>query len=248
MQFSVKEFFRSTMFDPSRLRRWMMTAGTISLVVLGPAGNASAGPPAKGDPTGFVTTVGQRVIQVLDAQGLEPDQRLRHFRDIFVHAIDLDTVARRVLGRHWRVASDAQRERYIALFREYVVDMYAAQLGGYAGTTFTVLRQQRLRENESLVIARFKRQYGPPLSMNVRVRQMNRRVKIVDITIAGISLIVTKRSEFDAIIRREGLAGLFRRLEEKQANMLLRRRDVGSFIAEAMSVMQSGTNVFFTHR
>ena len=132
--------------------------------------------------------------------------------------------------------------------REYVVNMYALQLGGYTGATFTVLRQQHLRENESLVIARFKRQNSPPLSMNVRVRQMNRRFKIVDITVAGISLIVTKRSEFDAVIRREGLPSLLRRLDEKQASMLLRRRDVGSFIAEAMSVMQSGTNVFLTYR
>ena len=118
MQYSFKEFFRSTMFDPSRLRRWMMTAGTMGLVVLGPTGNASAVSPAEGDPAGFVTTVGQRITHVLDAQGLEADQRLRHFRDIFVHALDLDTVARRALGRHWRVASNAQRTRYIALFRE----------------------------------------------------------------------------------------------------------------------------------
>ena len=58
-----KEFFRSTMLDPSRLRRWM-TAGAMSLVLLGPAGNAAAASPATGDPAGFVATVGQQVVQV----------------------------------------------------------------------------------------------------------------------------------------------------------------------------------------
>ncbi len=154
-------------------------------------------------------------------------------------------MARRVLGRHWRAASEAQRDRYIALFRNYVVNLHAVQLGGYAGESYTVLRQQRLREKESLVIARLKRQYGPPLSMNFRVRQMNDRLRIIDVTIAGVSLIVTKRSEFDAIIRHEGLPGLLRRLDEKQASMLLHRREVVSFIAEAMSVMQSGGNILF---
>ncbi len=246
MRSILKEFFRSTMLDPSRLRRWM-TAGAMSIVLLGPASNAAAISPAEGDPADFVATVGQQVVQVLGAKELEADQRARHFRDIFVHALDLDTMARRVLGRHWRVASDAQRDRYIALFRNYVVNLYAVQLGGYAGESFTVLRQQRLREKESLVIARIKRQYGPPLSMNFRVRQMNDRLRIIDVTIAGVSLIVTKRSEFDAIIRREGLPGLLRRLDEKQASMLLNRRKVVSFIAEAVSVMQSGGNVLFAH-
>ncbi len=246
MRSILKEFFRSTMLNPSRLRRWM-TAGAMSLVLLGPAGNAAAASPAEGDPADFVATVGQQVVQVLATQELEPDQRSRHFRDIFVHALDLDTMARRVLGRHWRVASEAQRDRYIALFRKYVVNLYAVQLGGYAGATFTVLRQQRLRDKETLVVAHLKRQYGPPLAMNFRVRQMNDRLRIIDVTIGGISLIVTKRSEFDAVIRHEGLPGLLRRLDEKQASMLLNRRQVISFVAEAMSVMQSGGNVLFAH-
>ncbi len=244
MRTSFKKYIRSTILDPDGPRRWMMTAGTVGLVVLGSVGNASAVTPAEGDPAAFVTTVGEGVVEVLDAKGLEPDERLRHFRDIFVHALDLDAVARRVLGRHWRAASDAQRERYISLFRTYVVNMYAVQLGGYAGSTFTVLRQQRLRENESLVIARFKRASGPPLGMNVRVRQFNERFKIIDVTISGISLVVTKRSEFDAVIRREGLPGLLNRLDAKQASVLMRRQEFVSLIAEAMRAMQGGTNIF----
>ncbi len=244
MRIILKEFFRSTLLDPSRLRRWAALAGT-SLVLLGPAGNAAADSPGPTDPASFVATVGQQVVTVLAARELQTNQRSRHFRDIFVHALDLDTMARRVLGRHWRVASDAQRDRYTELFRSYVVNLYAVQLGGYAGETFTVLRQQKLRKNESLVIARITRQYGPPLNMNFRVRETNKRFSIIDVTIAGVSLVVTKRSEFDAIIRHEGLPGLLRRLDEKQANMLLYRREVTSFIAEAMSVLQSGGGVLF---
>ena len=156
-------------------------------------------------------------------------------------------MARRVLGRHWRTASNTQRERYTSLFRTYVVNMYALQLGSYSGSTFTVLRQQLLRENESLVMAGFRRAFGPPLGMNVRVRHFNERFKIIDVTISGISLVVTKRSEFDAVIRREGLPGLLNRLDAKQASMLMRRQEFVSLIAEAMRAMQGGTNVFFSN-
>jgi phospholipid transport system substrate-binding protein len=247
MRVSFQRCLRSAKRDFGRLRRCIVTAVTVSLFVLGPTGNASAASSAKIDPAGFVTTVGEQVVEVLDAQGLEPDQRLRHFRDIFVHALDLDAVARRVLGRHWRTTTDAQRERYVTLFRQYVVSMYAVQLGGYAGATFTVLRQQNLRENESLVIARFTHESEPPLGMNVLVRQMNGHFKIIDVTIAGISLVVTKRSEFDAVIRREGMPGLLRRLDEKQATMLRRQQEFIPLIAEAMRAMQGGTNVFFSN-
>jgi phospholipid transport system substrate-binding protein len=242
----LKEFFRSKLLDPSRLRRWATAAGT-GLALLGTASNAAAGSPTYGDPLSFVATVGQQVVSVLASKNLEADQRSRHFRDIFVHALDFDIMARRALGRHWRGASNAERDRYTELFRYNVVNLYAVQLGGYAGQTFTVLRQQRLRNDESLVIARLKREYGPPLAMNFRVRKSNGRFNIIDVTIAGVSLIVTKRSEFDAIIRHEGMPGLLRRLDEKQASMLLNRRKVVSFIAETVSIMQSGGNVIFAH-
>jgi phospholipid transport system substrate-binding protein len=246
MRIILKDFFRSMNLDPSRLRRWA-TALATSLALLGPAGAAAADVRAETGPAGFVATVGEQVVQVLAAQGAEADQRSRHFRDIFVHALDLDTMARRVLGRHWRVASTAERDRYVELFRNYVVNLYAVQLGGYAGANFTVLRQQNIRDRESLVIARIKRKYGPPLAMSFRVREANDRFRIIDVTIAGVSLIVTKRSEFDAIIRHEGLPGLLRRLDQKQASMLLHNRDVTTFIAEALSVVQSGANVLFAH-
>jgi phospholipid transport system substrate-binding protein len=243
MRHILKEFFRSTMLDPNRLRR-LLTAGALSLAIAGTSGTAAAVTPAA-SPSDFVATVGQRVVEVLGAAEMESEQRSRHFRDIFVHALDLDTMGRRVLGRHWRNATPAQRDRYIELFRKYVINLYAAQLGGYRGETFTVVRQQQLRENESMVMAHLKRQTGQPLSMNFRVRQENSRLKIIDVTIAGVSLIVTKRSEFDAIVRREGLDGLMRRLDAKQASALLDRRQVVSFIAEAMGVLQSGANVLF---
>ena len=229
------------------LRLWVLTAVALGLLGMGPAWNAASAASTKSDPAGFVTTVGNRVIEVLDAEGLKREERLRHFRDIFVHALDLDTVARRVLGRHWRVATEAQRERYVTLFRRYVVNMYAVQLGSYAGAKFTVLRHQRRGENESLVMARFVHEAGPPLGMNVRVRQANGRFKIIDVNIAGISLVVTKRSEFDSVIRREGLSGLLRRLDEKQATMLRRQQEFLPLIAEAMRAMQGGANVFFSN-
>ena len=241
-----KEFFRLKMFDPSRLHRWV-TAGATSFVLIGPASNAAAVSLAQGDPASFVATVGQQIASVLTARELEADRRSRHLHDILVHALDLDIMARLVLGRHWRIASDGQRDRYIALFRNYLVDLIAVPLGGYPVETFTVLRQQRLRENDSLVIARLKPWFGRPFSVSFRVRRTSERMRIIDVTIAGVSLIVTKRSEFDAIIRHEGLPGLLRRLDEKHATMLLHRREVASFIAEAMSVMQSGVNGLFAH-
>lgn len=151
-------------------------------------------------------------------------------------------MALRILGRHWRVASPTQRDRYMTLFRDYVVNLHSVRLGEYAGETLSVRREQRLRDDETMVIAHLMREPAPPLAMNFRVRETKRGMRISDVTIAGVSFITTKRSEFDAIIRHDGLPALLDRLDEKQASLERRHGNVVPIIAEAMGVMQGGVN------
>jgi phospholipid transport system substrate-binding protein len=41
--------------------------------------------------------------------------------------------------------------------------------------------------------------------------------KIYDISVEGISLVLTYRTEFDGIIKQEGIEGLIRRLAQRNA-------------------------------
>ncbi len=148
-------------------------------IALGTGAQARVG--ADGDAARFVARVVQEVINVLGAPGQAVSQRHRKIQNIFDRALDLDSMARRVLGRHWRSATKPQKETYVRLFRRYVLGIYAVQLSGFAGENFSVLRQQSSKPTESLVIARITRQYGTPLNLSFRVRQAGDKHRIVDV-------------------------------------------------------------------
>lgn len=198
--------------------------------------------PAFTDAGAFVAAVGQNVINVLAKPDDVAEERNRHFRDIFSRALDLEMMARRVLGRHWRRVTKEQKEDYVRLFHDYVLRIYAVQLGAYGGEKFTVIRQQAANKTESVVAARIVREHGhgAPLDLSFRVRWTAFGYRIIDVTVAGVSLVVTKRSEFDSIIRREGMHGLLKRLD---ATRSARRKPdlVGplSLIAEAITAIKS---------
>ena len=101
--------------------------------------------------------------------------------------------------------------------------------------------EQSSKPTESLVVARITRQYGAPLNLSFRVRQTKDKLRIVDVTVAGVSLIVTKRSEFDSIIRREGLPGLLRRLDSKSSTTGMTTSGRGSLLARTISEISSGS-------
>ena len=227
-------------FVAKRRRRNIVGAAFLAGAVwIAFAGATAAAPASERSAEKFVASVGQEVVSVLAEPNVAKSQRHQSFRRIFAHALDLDLMARRVLGRHWRKATEDQKESYVKLFHEYVLSIYAVQLGGYAGEKFAVLRHRQTGDSDSVVTARITREFGAPVDLNFRVSDNGLRLRIVDVAVAGVSLIVTKRSEFDAIIRREGLPGLLRRLDDKTSSAEYHNDTAGSLIAEALTAISS---------
>jgi phospholipid transport system substrate-binding protein len=69
----------------------------------------------------------------------------------------------------------------------------------------------------SVVQTRIQPPNGEPIGVDFRVQESNGELKIVDVLVANVSLIVTKRSEFDSVIQREGVDGLMKRLKQVSA-------------------------------
>ncbi len=162
----------------------------------------------------FIESVGQQVVDVL--QTTQPTDQERHmrFRSIFTEAFDVELISRFVLGRHWQKMTPEQETEYSALFADYVVEIYAHQFDKYSGQTFEIVSKTELSETDTLVTLQILREGGPPLPIDFRVKDNGSALKIVDTAVEGVSLIVTKRSEFSAVVGREGIEGLLGRLRQ----------------------------------
>jgi len=56
---------------------------------------------------------------------------------------------------------------------------------------------------------------GQPLPIDFTMHQKEGTWKVYDITVEGVSLVMTYRSEFDAVVKQEGVDGLIKRLAQK---------------------------------
>lgn len=178
---------------------------------------AVASLPAHADSdSALIDALGKRVILVLKKEQ-DAEQRRVEFENILSDFFDLREIARLVLGRHWRKAEPHQQERYLELFGRYVVAVYAGQFGNYGGQTFTVVQSRAIGQSESLVSAEIRGEGGPPVFLNFRVHRTADGPRVVDVTVEGVSMLITMRDEFSSVVTREGIEGLLRRLEEKVA-------------------------------
>lgn len=213
--------------------RWLVIVAACAVLVLTGAGPGTA-QATQVEPGAFVQALGEKTIDVIKEPESSPDQRKRHVRELLSEYFDLDTIGRFVLGRHWRAATPAQRRQYGTLFRAFILESYAvrfealretifARSGDDAGRVFQALRVRiiqirRVNERDSLVTTELGLPGRAPFHVAYRVRAGNGALKIVDVIVEGLSLLITRRSEFAAVVKRHGVAGLLDLLRAQGAN------------------------------
>jgi phospholipid transport system substrate-binding protein len=160
---------------------------------------------AQRDAGGFVRNLAQRAIDEVNTPGISEEERLTRFRTLFREGFDVPLIARFVLGRYWRIATEAQREDYLRLFDDLIVQTYARRFGEFPGARISVLTVSRPNEDGDQIVAVEGQLPGKaPVRMDVRVRPADGVLKIIDIAIEGVSMAITQRDEFAAVIQRGG--------------------------------------------
>ena len=67
-----------------------------------------------------------------------------------------------------------------------------------------VLQSRDISANQSLVLSKIVIPNQPAVKINWRVRSKEEKHKITDVMVEGISMSVTQRDEFAAVIRQNG--------------------------------------------
>ncbi len=182
-----------------------LIALVVFVTVLGTAGIARA---AADDAALFINQLGNQAIDTLRATNLTLDQREARFRSLLSQSFDLRVIGRFVLGRYWRAATPDQQDDYIALYGEYLLQIYSARLGGYSGESLTVIGVRMVNDKNFVVKTNLTRPSGPAIPADWRVRVIDGQYRIIDIMVEGISMAMTQRSEFSSVVKRDGIEGL----------------------------------------
>jgi phospholipid transport system substrate-binding protein len=130
--------------------------------------------------------------------------------------IDFEEATRLAVGRAWAQATPEQKKKLIAEFRNMLVRTYSNALQPYEGQQVKVM-PVRMKPGDAEVTVRnqFIRSGGKPVLLDYSMRKTDKGWKIYDIVVEGVSLVLTYRSEFDAVVKQEGIDGLIKRLAQK---------------------------------
>jgi phospholipid transport system substrate-binding protein len=169
-------------------------------------------------PQDLIDTAATRLLQALDADretAKSNPARVRHLVDeILLPSFDTDYSARLVLGKHWRDATPAQRQRFIEAFYQSLLRNYGSALAEFTADRMTFLPfRGDLTTGQATVRTEVKRSDGTRVPVNYSMRATPAGWKAWDVTIEGISYVRNLRNDVGAEVDQRGLDAVIERLE-----------------------------------
>ena len=168
----------------------------------------------------FVVTLAEKTVHSLTETDIDTVERRKRFRAIMLEYFAFKSIAKWVLGRYWRRASEVQRTEFLKLFEELLVVIYADRFSKYAGLKLNVGKSEIRGANDILVHSVLLRSKGSKsVAVVWRVREKNSVYKVVDLMVEGLSMGLTQQKEFTSVIRKNGgkVEGLLEELKNRIA-------------------------------
>ncbi len=194
------------MFRFARWESWWRRSAAMGVLAAG-LSMVTPAMAATSQPTELVRGVTTQIVALADA-GVPAAERQRRGEALLAENVAVDRLARAVLGRHWRSASEAQRARFVELLPGYLRATYGGRLGEAAGYRLELGTPRPSSGGDVVVPAQARRGNGAPVSIDWRLTQAADGWRILDVVVEGVSLALAWRNEFDAVIGRQGIDGL----------------------------------------
>lgn len=132
--------------------------------------------------------------------------------------VDFREAAQLAMGKSWSTATTAQQNQVVDGFRQMLARIYTNAIDVYRGQTMRVL-PLRMAPGATEVTVRnqYLKEGRPPVPVEYSMKKTPEGWKVYDISVEGVSLVLTYRAEFEQITRTSGIDGLIKRLAEKNA-------------------------------
>jgi phospholipid transport system substrate-binding protein len=152
----------------------------------------------------FIQNIADRGIGFLSNPDLTHEQRKAEFKKLLQDSFDMKAIGRFSLGSYWRTATDSEKKQYLSLFEKMIIEVYSRRFGDYKGEGFKVLSARGDGNSDAIVSSQIISDKGQKIALDWRVRNKDGKYKVIDISVEGVSMATTQRSEFSSIIQRGG--------------------------------------------
>jgi len=160
-------------------------------------------PASAADPAQLIQSTATEVIEIIKATPPGP-ARQAAIQRVLQTNFDLPYMGQQALGANWNKASEAQRVRFLKAAESAEARAYSERFGQYGGQTLTVGKVTTRPNGLFIVDSQLSQTNGQPIKLQWEVRDAGQGPRIVDVKVEGVSMVMTRRSDFNSYIQNNG--------------------------------------------
>ena len=212
---SLSPIFDQTISEPivAKMPSWKALAFAAGLGLGMLAYPLEAAPASGGDTVqGFYDAL---LNTMKNGRTLGQSGRFAQLAPVIRRSFDIGLMARLSIGPSWTGLSEAQRQEVSESIGRYMSAIYADRFDSYDGQKLEVTGEQPAPSGV-MVQSRIIKANGEPVKVDYMMRRNGESWLISDIYLdSAISEVATRRSEFAAILKKDGIDGLIAALNRK---------------------------------
>lgn len=165
------------------------------------------------DPSKLIRTKWNAVISILQNKDLDQEARVEKINKLVNPIFDFPLMAKLALGReHWPKLTDEQQEIFTRLFVERLRTSYREKIALY--TNEEILFKPTQKKKSTISIPMELKTKDKKIAILHKLRKVDKRWKVYDVEIQGVSILMTYRSQFNDILSKGTVEDLLSRLAE----------------------------------
>ena len=157
----------------------------------------------------------QAVLAALNEPGLDSPGRVKKIEGIARERFDFETMSRLVLKRSWKKFTPAQQQEFVLAFQDHLSNSYGSRIERYEQQSVAVTGEREEARGDVTIKTKIVGGTADDVRMDYRMRQRSGQWRIIDVKIAGISLVSNFRSQFKEVLSKGGPDEVLRRLKKK---------------------------------
>ncbi|MGR9115894.1 MAG: ABC transporter substrate-binding protein [Gammaproteobacteria bacterium] len=153
-----------------------------------------------------------------NGKALGYDGRFQQLYGPVTESHDLVKIVRIVIGREWEHLSDEQQAKLVDVFSRLSVASYAHNFKEFADESFRFEGEEETARGGMIVHTYMVIPGDKDVKFDYMLKKKGNTWKIINIIANGVSDLALKRSEYTAIMKREGFDALVAKISEKIDN------------------------------
>ena len=162
---------------------------------------------------------------ILDAyknENMSKETRFLMIEDTINYNFAGTGIAKFVAGDSWKTADKETKKEYINFFKRHLALNIASMMQGYSNEEYTLINSQFDSKNKITLIDMEIYNDTGSLIVTWRVKKSKERYYVIDLLVADISIVVTKRSEFNSMLKNVNYS-------LKELNIILKKQNETSY-------------------